>query len=118
MTPNAAFRNHTQFKRGHPRMERWLLQQALKAIGPAPIRLAVQSAEENRGEEVCPPGVRPVSTVLIRDLGTLAALMIDPEIAFSEAYAAGRIDVRGDLAETLTAVYQAWPSGRRARFTQ
>jgi cyclopropane-fatty-acyl-phospholipid synthase len=105
--PNAAFRNHLQSKRGFPLVEKWLLQQAYKAIGPASIRLLFED-----GEELSPPGVSPKATVVIRDLPTLARMMVDPEVAFGEAYAEGRIDVRGDLVGALASVYEAWPQGR------
>jgi cyclopropane-fatty-acyl-phospholipid synthase len=102
-----ALRNNIGSKRGFPIVERWLLQQIFKAIGPAPLRLAFKD-----GEEVSPPGVSPVATVVISDRRTLARLVVDPEIAFGEAYAEGRIDVQGDLAGALEAVYESWPSGR------
>jgi len=49
---------------------------------------------------------------VIEDRRTLAHLVIDPEIAFSEAYADGRIQVEGDLARALEVAYESWPSGR------
>lgn len=101
--PNLAVRNNT---RGFPRMERWLLRQIFKAIGPAPIRLAFKD-----GEEMSPPGVSPRATVVIRDRRTLVGLMLDPEMAFGEAYAEGRIEVEGNLAEALQVVYESWPRG-------
>ncbi len=101
--PNLALRNTLG---GFPRTERWLLSQVFKAIGPAPIRLAFKD-----GEEMVPPGVIPRATILIRDRQALIGLMLDPEMAFGEAYADGRIDVEGDLAEALEAVYKSWPTG-------
>ncbi|MDP8990206.1 MAG: cyclopropane-fatty-acyl-phospholipid synthase family protein [Acidobacteriota bacterium] len=101
--PNLALRNNLG---GFPRTERWLLSQVFKAIGPAPIRLAFKD-----GEEMVPPGVIPRATILIRDRQALIGLMLDPEMAFGEAYADGRIDVEGDLAEALEAVYKSWPTG-------
>lgn len=108
--PGVALRNNIRSKRRVPLVERWLLQQAFKAMGPAPIRLVFKD-----GEAMCPPGVSPVATVEIRNLRTLAQLVVDPEIAFGEAYAAGRIEVEGDLARALEAVYESWPSGRADR---
>jgi len=84
-----------------------LLRQIFKAIGPAPLRLAFQG-----GEEMAPPNVSPCATVVIRDRRTLAGLMIDPEMAFGDAYAAGRVEVEGDLAAAMEAVYDSWPRGR------
>jgi cyclopropane-fatty-acyl-phospholipid synthase len=64
------------------------------------------------GESVSLPGISPIATVVIRDRRTLAGLVLDPEVAFGEAYADGRIQVEGDLTAALVAVYDAWPSGR------
>jgi len=105
--PDFALRNNIRFKGGTPLVERWLLQQIFKAIGPAPLRFAFQD-----GEEMVPPGVAPVATVVIRDRRTLARMIVDPEIGFGEAFAGGRIEVEGDLARALEAVYESWPSGR------
>src|SRR5579864_9497293 len=107
---NVALRNDFQPKRAFPRLESWLLRQIFKAIGPAPLRMMFKN-----GEEFSPPGVEPVATVVIRDLPTLARMMIDPEIAFGEAYAEGRVEVQGDLTEALVAVYHSWPAGRANR---
>ena len=101
--PNLAVRNNL---RGFPRLERWLLNQVFKAIGPAPIRLAFKD-----GEEMAPPGVSPRATIVIQDRPTLIGLMLDPEMAFGEAYSDGRIQVQGDLAEALEVVYKSWPDG-------
>ena len=59
-----------------------------------------------------PPGAPPLATIEMRDFSTLAGMMIDPEVAFGEAYAEGRIEVHGDLVKALDAVYESWPSGR------
>jgi cyclopropane-fatty-acyl-phospholipid synthase len=93
-------------KRGLPMADRWLLQQILKTIGCAPLRLVLQD-----GPDVSPPGIAPLATIVIRDRPTLARLVVDPEIAFGEAYAEGRIEVKGDLVGALEAVYEAWPTG-------
>jgi cyclopropane-fatty-acyl-phospholipid synthase len=105
--PEVAVRNNIPLKRGFPLVERWLLRQIFKAIGPAPLRLAFKD-----GEEMSPPNVSPRATVVIRDRRTLAELMIDPEMAFGDAYADGRIEVEGDLAVAMEAVYDSWPRGR------
>ncbi len=104
---NVALSNGIQPRRGLPRVEKWLLRQIFEAIGPAPLRLMFRD-----GEEACPPGVSPLATVVIRDLPTLAGMMLDPEIAFGDAYADGRVEVYGDLVAALVAVYESWPSGR------
>jgi len=55
-----------------------------------------------------------VGSLLVRDRGTLRRLVIaSPELAFGEAYAAGRIEVQGDLPQLLEAISRAlgerWP---------
>lgn len=89
--------------------DQWLVDQIFRAIGPAPIRIVL-----GEGEGVCPPGVTPVATVIIHDRRILAGLMVDPEVAFSEAYAAGKLEIQGDLLRFLEVVYRAWPRGKVA----
>lgn len=72
--------------------DQWVLTRILKATGQAPIRLVVKD-----GADVSPSGISPVATMLIRDRGTLAGLLRDPEVNFGDAYMDGRIDVEGDL---------------------
>ncbi|MBI2689807.1 MAG: class I SAM-dependent methyltransferase [Acidobacteria bacterium] len=109
--PDLALRNNIPFNRGFPFVEKWLLQQIFKAIGPAPLRFLFKG----NGAELSPPGVSPLATVTIQDRRTLAGLILDPEIAFGDAYADGRIEVDGDLAGALQAVYESWPNGRADR---
>jgi cyclopropane-fatty-acyl-phospholipid synthase len=100
--PSIALNNHGGCRPSQ--FEKWILHQVFKSIGPAPVRLVLEN-----GAEISPPGAAPVATVWVRDLGTLAELAFDPEIAFGEAYAEGRIDVEGDLAGLMVAVNEAWP---------
>lgn len=110
-SPDVVLRNNLQLDEpGQPRIERWLLRQVFKAIGPAPIRLAIRG-----GAAMSPPGIAPIATVMIGDRRTLMKLMVDPEIAFGEAYASGQIQVEGDLPGALEAVYRSFPSGRADR---
>jgi len=82
--------------------DEWVLTRILKATGQAPIRLVVKD-----GADVSPSGISPVATMVIRDRGTLAGLLRDPEVNFGDAYMDGRIDVEGDLVCFLEAIYQA-----------
>ena len=103
--PDVALRNDIRFKRRFHFVQRWLLQQIFKSVGPAPVRLLFKD-----GEEMSPPGVSTLATVMIPDCRTLAGLMLDPEIAFGEAYSDGRIQLEGDLVEFLVAVYESMAS--------
>ena len=107
--PSVALRNSHR-RPGLRSAEKWFLQQIFKAIGPASIRFAIKD-----GEEMSPPGISPIATVVILDRRTIAALMLDPEVAFGEAYAEGRIEVIGDLPRAIEAVFHSWPSGGAAQ---
>ena len=61
--PDVALRNDIHSKRGLRFVDRWLLQQIFKQVGPAPLRLSFKD-----GEEMSPPGVSPVATIVIREL--------------------------------------------------
>jgi cyclopropane-fatty-acyl-phospholipid synthase len=101
-----ALGNNLHIKRGFPSVEKWLLQQIMKAIGSVPLRFVFED-----GGEMAASGVAPVATIVIRNRRTLAQMFLDPEVAFGEAYSDGRIEVEGDLAAALSAVYAAWPRG-------
>lgn len=83
-------------------VEKRLLGRVFEAVGPAPVRIVLPD-----GLSVSPPGITPVATVSVRDRATLAALVVDPEVAFGEAYADGRIQIEGDLVQFLEAVYDS-----------
>jgi len=90
--------------------EKWLLERILQAIGSAPVRLVLKGSPG-----VSPPGVNPNTTVLIADRRTLAGLIVDPEVAFGEAYADARVQVDGDLVGFLEDVYKSFANAPAAR---
>lgn len=81
--------------------DQWLLSRILKGIGTAPIRIVL------KGLEAPSPADTPVATVMIYDRKTLARLILDPEMAFGEAYANGTIQVEGNLVQLLEVIYQS-----------
>jgi len=87
-------------------LDRWLVERIFDAIGPAPVRIVIA------GEEFRPPRVDPQFTVSFRDRKTLFQVLRDPEIGFSEAYAAGTVRVDGGFVEFLVRVYQTMKEPR------
>jgi cyclopropane-fatty-acyl-phospholipid synthase len=88
-------------------VEMWVLGRIHDATGRAPIGLIL-----NDGVQLLSPA--SVADVVIRDRRTLGKLILDPEVAFGEAYADGRIEVEGDLVALLGAVYMSMPNARPA----
>ena len=99
-TVNSSLPGHMNVAESFPRVEKWLLPLIFRIIGPAPVQLVLGT-----GKGFSPPDVAPRFTMWIRDLRTLAELLVDTEIAFGDAFTDGRIRVTGDLADFLEAVY-------------
>ena len=81
-------------------IDRSLLKAVRRALGTAPISLALPNLE-NR------PTSPPIGTVRIADRATLAGLVMNPEVVFGDAYSDGRIAVEGDLVPVLESIYQS-----------
>lgn len=75
-----------------------MLRRLLNWIGNPPV--AVVYADE----VIEPPGGTAVARVTIRDRATFWKVAFDPEYEFGEGYAAGTIEVEGDLVELLKMV--------------
>ena len=72
------------------------------ACGDPPICVVLPD-----GQQICSATKqRSVGTVEIRDQWTIWALALDPLFQFGEAYADGRLEIHGELAEFLTTVYR------------
>ena len=83
-------------------VERWVLKKLYAAAGRPPVAMALQG-----GPEVGPAEAAPVAKLVIRDRATLLRIVLDPELAFGEAYAEGSVEVEGDLLVLLDAVYHS-----------
>ncbi len=84
-------------------LDRWLARRLLSAIGNPPLNFVLWN-----GEEICGGGP-PVARIVLHDRATLWKLLLRPSLHFGDAYAAGRLEVRGDLAKMLEAAYRAEP---------
>ena len=88
-------------------IDRSLLKAVRRAVGTAPISLALPHIENQPSTTSS-----PIGTVRIADRATLAGLVMNPEVVFGDAYSDGRIEVEGDLVRVLESIY---PSARVVR---
>lgn len=67
------------------------------------------------GRVLYAPRERAVGRVTFRDLKTLWSVVRRPELAFGDAYSAGRVQVDGDLMDVLTCLFRATESAGARR---
>ncbi len=85
--------------------DRWLLAQAVKAIGNPPFEMRL-------GDGPAVTGAEPVRIHLrLRDRSVLREMILRPHLAVAEAYVDGRLEVDGDL---VSAVELAFTSYKRS----
>jgi cyclopropane-fatty-acyl-phospholipid synthase len=89
---------------GSSSVDQWVLSKIHKALGRPPIRLRTAS-----GAEISSTHTPPLGQIVISDRATLGRLILDPEVAFGEGYANGRIEVQGDLVSILEAMALVMP---------
>ncbi len=93
------------------RIDRWILARMRQRLFGIPLRVTLwDGATLGLSDEP------EAAEVIVRDRRTLLALVRNPPLAFGDAYAGGRISVRGDLVRLLEAIYRHWegtPAGRR-----
>ncbi|HEY4998627.1 MAG TPA: cyclopropane-fatty-acyl-phospholipid synthase family protein, partial [Usitatibacter sp.] len=93
------------------RLDRWVLARIRQRLAGIPMRITLWDGTSASLSD------RPdAGEVVLRDRRTLLALVRNPAVAFGDAYAGGRLAVRGDLVRLLEAVFRHWegtPSGRR-----
>ena len=100
------------------RAERWSLRRLHEFLGHPPITLELWD-----GSSQSAPTGESVAQIIIQDRRALHRLIANPGFEFGELYSAGRIEVDGDLAESLSTVYRslnktAHPDGLRGRFAR
>lgn len=91
----------------------WCLGRLAKALTGAAIRIELRG-----GRSVTVSDQMPVATIVIADRRTLVRLMYRTDLEFGEAYAAGRLEVHGDLVAAIEAIDRALggrPFQRRRR---
>ena len=108
--------------------DRWLLAAIYSGLNHANVRLrlwdgtscglatvsARQKCHSRTRTRRAPTPADPVATVVIHDRAALFSLAWQPDIAFGDGYAAGRIDVDGDLVALLEALLSRQARRRRS----
>ncbi len=92
---------------GASALDRWLLRTMMTALPGAGYEVVLWDGS-SAGDKT---GLR----VHIRDRAALWRVVRDPSVHFGDLYAAGRIDVEGDLVTFLESTYAALAAGRAAR---
>src|SRR5690349_21211189 len=85
------------------RLDRWMLDRIRQSVASAPIRFELWDGF------ALGPGDAPAATVILKNRRALFGLGYDSDLNFGEAYMFGAMDVRGDLAALLEAIYRARP---------
>jgi cyclopropane-fatty-acyl-phospholipid synthase len=97
---------HARARRAGP-LDRWVLGQMGQRLHGIPLRVTLWDGTSARLSEAA-----EVAEVVVKDRRTLLALVRDPAVAFGDAYAGGRLEVRGDLVRLLEAIFDHWPETR------
>src|SRR3974390_831988 len=85
-------------------MDRQLLQAVRALLGPIPVALVLRDVENRPDRD---DGI--VGTVRIPDRSTLLSMVVNPEVAFGDAYSSGRVEMDGDLVRALEPVNPTSP---------
>jgi cyclopropane-fatty-acyl-phospholipid synthase len=97
----ATFWSHPRYA-GRPRFpDRWLAARLERVLAAVDVRVQLWD-----GHSSWTSSRRPIGTLIIGDRPTLLGLVVNPELWFGEAYTTGRLQVQGDLARVLEAVYR------------
>ena len=87
---------------GRPRFpDRWLAARLGRRLAAVDVRVQLWD-----GQSSWTSSRRPIGTLIIGDRRTLVGLVVNPELWFGEAYMTGRLQVQGDLARVLEAIYR------------
>jgi cyclopropane-fatty-acyl-phospholipid synthase len=82
------------------RLDRWLAQKLLEAIGHPPLGLVLWNGEEIRSESRL-----PTTRFRVHDRAAFYQLLGNPGLQFGDLYSVGRIEVDGDLVQFLELAY-------------
>lgn len=82
-------------------IDRWLVRKMVDVVGSPPVRIRLWD-----GLEVTTPCENPVAVIVYRDRVAMLKTILDPELHWGDLYCSGRVDLEGDMAEFMHAIYQ------------
>jgi cyclopropane-fatty-acyl-phospholipid synthase len=85
------------------RLDRWVLERMRRRLQGIPLRVRLWD-----GTSTSLSDSAEAAEVFVKDRRTLLALVRDPAVGFGDAYAGGRLEVRGDLVRLLEAIFEHW----------
>jgi cyclopropane-fatty-acyl-phospholipid synthase len=86
-------------------LEGRLLRRLLSHLGDPPVEFMLWN-----GERVAPSPAAANIRIRIHDRRTVLRVLRDPQVQFGDAYAAGRVEVEGDLIELIGLIYRGMAS--------
>ena len=88
--------------------ERWLIHKLMRMAGSPPIRFRLWNGD------VIEPEVQDARfTLHLTDHKALYSLVANPNLAFGDLYAAGRLEIDGDLPDLMESLYRAVHAARQ-----
>lgn len=87
--------------------ERWLVTKLMRMAGSPAVRFRLWN-----GDVIEPEQQEASFTLHLKDPKALYSLVANPNLAFGDLYAAGRLDVEGDLPDLMETLYRAVHAAR------
>ncbi len=87
--------------------ERWLVTKLMHMTGSPPVRFRLWN-----GDIIEPEQQDASFTLQLKDPKALYSLVANPNLAFGDLYAAGRLDVEGNLPDLMETLYRAVHAAR------
>ncbi len=87
--------------------ERWLVTKLMNMAGSPPVRFRLWN-----GDVIEPQHHEASFTLHLKDPKALYSLVANPNLAFGDLYAAGRLDIEGDLPDLMETLYRAVHAAR------
>ena len=89
------------------RLDRWALRRIQASVASAPLRFELWD-----GFELPSPAGPPIATIVFKNRRALTSWVWDSELNFGETYMFGAVEIRGDLLDTLEAIYRAFGTSK------